>query len=170
MAFKKIHLLMVSVAQIDRAIRSVLASQRVGQPVFVRCLIQGSATGYEVEKTLARVTGLMSAWLNQQLQRIYALGASQGEGANLALQFRDGATALVSYLHEPGRGDDLNLMILGNHGAIYHEGCSALMGDEVNPFFSGQEHPAVEVTPILDAVQRSLRSGQPESIFAEPRP
>src|SRR5260370_42264794 len=124
---------MVIRSQIDRAIRSVLASQRVGQPVFVRCIIQGSGTGHEVEKTLARVTGLISAWLNQQLQRIYALRASQGDGASLALQFRDGATALVSYRHEPRRGDDLDLMILGNHGAIYHEASSSVMCDEVNP-------------------------------------
>jgi hypothetical protein len=159
---------MASVAQLNQALRAIIAGQRLGQPVFVRCLIQGSATEEELEAFLVQAADLIGDWLNQPLQRLYALGSSQSGEVSLSLHFDGGATALVSYDQCLRQDEDIDLMVVGNRGAAYHHGSFGNSFHEGSSFFPKVENLPAELTPILGLLKRSLRSGKPESVPAEP--
>ena len=81
---------------------------------------------------------------------------------SLTLQFRDGATALVSFARGQPRGDGVDLMVLGNHGALYHDAGSAQLWDEPADDWPDRPDP-----DLLAAIERALRSGKPEPLGRE---
>jgi len=62
----------------------------------------------------------------------------------------------------------VNLMILGNHGAIYFDEADDRWGDDSIATTGDTGSLTADQDQFLDAVRRSLRSGKPESILAEP--
>jgi myo-inositol 2-dehydrogenase / D-chiro-inositol 1-dehydrogenase len=114
---------MATLAQMDRAVRKTLDSKRLGQVVFVRWHLQGvlAAEG-EPLPALAKVVSVISAWVGKPPDRLSALPSGKdGTGqTSLLLQFPDGATALVSEAHGQKAPPGVELMILGNKGALYH--------------------------------------------------
>lgn len=148
---------MPPLSDLHRAVRSTLASKRLGKPVFVRYTLDGIEKPEALVPSLARAVAVVRDWLEQPLETVYALGAVAAGRVSLTLRFRDGATALVSASRSPARGDGLDLMLLGNHGALYHDSGSANLWDE----------PATAADPpdaaLLALIERALRSGKPES-------
>ncbi|HXG11400.1 MAG TPA: hypothetical protein VNK04_16720 [Gemmataceae bacterium] len=148
---------MMTFADLDRAVQATLASKRLGKPVFVRLTWQGLDRPEAVAPRLAQTMAVVQQWLGQPLDQIYAIGSAASGQVALTLKFREGATALVSFARGQPRGAGIDLMVLGNHGAIYHDAGSAPLWDE--PLVpAGQPDPAV-----LALVERALRSHQPES-------
>jgi hypothetical protein len=95
-------------------------------------------------------------WLGQPLEQVYAIGSAESGQAALTLKFREGATALVSFARGHPRGDGIDLMVLGNRGAIYHDAGSAELWDD-------PATPADRPDPATVAlIERALRSHQPE--------
>jgi hypothetical protein len=149
---------MASLADLHRAVHATIASKRLGRPVFVRLTIQGLDKAETTVPRLARATTAVQDWLGQPLTRIYAVGAVASGQVALTLGFRDGATALVSFAHGQPRGDGIDVMVLGNHGAIYHDAGSANLWDET---------VATDCKPdpvLVGAIERALRSGKPETV------
>ena len=154
---------MSSVADLHRAVQTTLASKRLGKPVFVRYLVQSQEKADAVMPRLARVIGDVREWLGQQLGRVYALGSIESGQVAVTLEFREGATALVSWSQGRPRGDGVDLLVLGNHGALYHDAGSADLWDEA----------ATAVSTPVDAVlqsalERALQAGQPIAVEAKP--
>jgi hypothetical protein len=153
---------MPAFADLQRAVAATLASKRLGQPVFVRLLLHGLDKAEAVPAKLAHAAAAARDWLGQPLTRLYAVGnPAQGQVA-LTLEFRDGATALVSWSHGPPRGDGLDLMLLGNRGALYHDTGAADAWDEPTGF------PGEADVALLTAVERALRSPAPIALGGEP--
>src|SRR5439155_77555 len=128
-----------------------------GRPVFVRYTVQSLDPPEAVAPRLAQITAIVRAWLGQPLEQLYAIGTVATGQVALTLQFRDGATALVSLARGQPRGDGVDLLVLGNHGAIYHDAGSADLWDEATA--EGLEPP----NEVLQAtIEKALRSGKPE--------
>jgi hypothetical protein len=151
---------MPTLAELHRAVQAALAAKRVGRPVFVRYLLQGLDNNETARARLVEAAVVVRSWVDQPLERLYAL--SGGGQVSLTLQFRDGATALVSYARAQPRGDGVDVMVLGNHGAVYHDAGSARLWDEPPAAPAGPADPA-----ILAAVEKSLRSGKAEPVGKE---
>src|SRR5262249_40064451 len=115
---------------LHRAVQATITSKRLGRPVFVRYTIQGLNKPEAVPPRLAQATTAVQEWLGQPLARIYAVGTAASGQVALTLSFRDGATALVSFAHGQPRGDGIDVMVLGNHGAVYHDAGDASLWDE----------------------------------------
>jgi hypothetical protein len=147
-----------SLADLHRTIQATLASKRLGQAVFVRYTIQGLDKAETVLPRLAQAAATIKDWLGQPLTRVYAVGSVESGQVALTLSFRDGATALVSFAHGQPLGDGVDLMVLGNHGAIYHDAGSANLWDE--PATTDDKRDQV----IMGAIERALRSGKPEAV------
>jgi hypothetical protein len=156
---------MTALANLHNAVQATLASQRLGRPVFVRYLVQTPDKAETIVPRLAQVTTTVREWLGQPLERLYAVGTVESGQVSLTLQFRDGATALVGFARGQPRGSGIDLMVLANHGAIYHDAGSTQLWDEA---------VAVAGAPtdarLLAAIERSLRSGKPERVASGGQP
>lgn len=149
---------MTTLADLHHAVQAALASKRLGQPVFVRCTLQGTDKAEAVVPRLARLTAMVRDWMGQPLDRVYAVGSVAEGQVALTLQFRTGGTAAVSFAHGQPRGDSVDLMVIGNHGAIYHDGGSANLWDEP---LADDQRPEPALVAILE---RALKSGAVERV------
>src|SRR5262245_31834333 len=114
---------MATLSDLHAAVERVIASKRLGTPLFVRYTATGEAPQHAAVGKLAGLADVVRRWLGQGLDQVYALGGADGS-LTLALDFQEGATALVCLVpHLPGGGIDL--MLLGNRGAIYHDAADA---------------------------------------------
>jgi len=109
----------VSLTDLHAVVRSTLASGRIGQPVFVR---------YHLNGPLATAAAAVGEWFGQPPQRsseTLSSGADGVEQAAVALQFGNGASALLSMVSGQPHGAGIDLTILGTRGALYHCGAGA---------------------------------------------
>jgi predicted dehydrogenase len=106
-------------AALDEAVRSTLASGRIGQAVFVRYHLNSPRTSASV--LLHDISATVGAWIGQPPQgssELLTSGADPVEQAAAALRFGNGASALLSVVS--GRPEGIDLTVLGTRGAIYH--------------------------------------------------
>ncbi|MCI0377071.1 MAG: hypothetical protein L0215_05670 [Gemmataceae bacterium] len=143
-------------ADLYRAVETTLASKRLGTPVFVRYHFH--AVAKQAVTRLAQISATIGAWLNQPLERVYALGSVKEQRIHLTLEFQGGATALVTWAGAPGRGNGIDLTVLGNHGAIYHDAGAGNLWED-----GAQQVAAEPDKERVALIERALRSGQPEA-------
>ena len=150
-----------SLDDLDRAVRVVLSARRIGQPVFVRFTLHGPARSTTIIPRLARMVQLTAGWVGQSLARLHANGSLKGGQVCLTVQFAGGASALLSVARGPARGDGVDLMVLGNRGAVYQ-------ADAGLPWDGGADLGKGRADPkLVRLIERALRSGKPEG--AEPK-
>ena len=147
----------MTAADLHRAVETTLASKRLGTPVFVRYLFHSAGKASDVVARLARIVGKVREWLGQPLERLYAQGNVAGRHIALTLECRGGATALVTWIGTTPRGPGIDLTVLGNHGALYHDLGDANAWDEAT--FDDQQ-PVDHAVVIW--IERPLRSARPE--------
>lgn len=144
---------MASLTDLHRSVQATLASKRLGTPVFVRYLLQSHNKSAAVMPRLAWLTGIIRDWIDQPLERIYAQGQAKNGHLDLTLEFRNGASAVLHWTVAAGSLFTADVMILGNHGALYQEGQEPLV-------ISAAARPEAE---LLAFVERAVRSGRPEA-------
>jgi hypothetical protein len=152
---------MPALADLHRAVRATLASQRLGRPVFVRYTLHGLEPPEAVPPRLAQLTAVVRDWLGQPLERIYAVGSANAGQVGLTLQFADGATALVSFARGRPQGPGADVLVLGNHGALVHDAGSADAWEEAGDL------PDPPEPHLLALIEQALRSGKPEPVPGE---
>jgi hypothetical protein len=156
---------MTSCADLHLAVETTLASGRLGRPVFVRYLVQSRDPGETVIPRLARLLCVIRAWLGQPLERLYGVGSAAAGQVSLTVQFRDGATALITFSRGQPGGAGVDLLVLGNHGSLAF--------DAENDAFWEEMPQGGEPAPddcLQAAIEQSLASGRPVSMASEGRP
>ncbi len=148
---------MTSLADFHRTVQATIASKRVGAAVFVRYMYHASITGDAIAARLAKTAAAVRDWTAQPLDRIFAQGAEKSRHITLMLEFRGGATALVTWVGTAGRGSGIDLTVVGNHGAIYHDTGAAAQWDEA---YSSDD--AAPERDLVAWIERAARSGRPE--------
>ena len=148
-----------SLDELSQAVRGTIASQRIGRPVFVRCTAQGPEQGNALIGRLARLAELAGEWIGQPMVRIAAVGSAESGQAALALDFKDGATALVSYAKGTARGAGVDVLVIGNRGSITFDAGSAPTWD--CPPAWGEKRAEAQ---LLAAVEKALTTGKPLSL------
>jgi hypothetical protein len=147
-------------AELIRSVQAALASKRLGTPVFIRLLLHGGGNGVLARLTSATMT--VRDWIGQPLERLYAVGRLKDAQVSLTLEFRGGATALVAHAAAPAPGGGsgaVDLTLLGNRGALYHDFGSTNLWESVE----GAEAPAAD-KKLQALIERALESGQPETV------
>ena len=142
-------------ADLHRAVQTTLASKRLGTPVFVRYLYHHNGNAAGVLAQLTRTVTLVRDWLGQPIERVYALGSFKERHITVTLEGRGGATALITWAGTAGSGIDLT--VVGNHGALYHDVGMANAWDA--PEFANEPPPDKE---LLALIENALRTGRPE--------
>jgi hypothetical protein len=155
---------MRDLSELHFAVLCTVASNRLGQPVFVRYLWQ-SPEKFAVAPRLAQMTAEVRDWLGQTLDRVYAIGTAASGQVSLALQFRGGFSALVSVARGQAHGDGVELLVLGNKGALYHDAGHAVIGAGPAPYSKEVPDPA-----LVAVIRKALRSGKPEPVASGAEP
>jgi len=150
---------LTSLADLHRGVASVIASKRIGTPVFVRYTWQGAETGDAIVGRLAQIVASARDWIGQSLSSVYAIGKIELGQVTLTLQFAGGATALVTFAR--GVRSGLDLMLVGNHGTLYHDRGAARLWNEPPEF----DLPAADAT-LIALVQQAVHSPQPVALKA----
>jgi hypothetical protein len=108
-----------------------VASKRLGTPVFVRYLFHGTEDASAVVPRLALLTAVVREWLGQTLEHVHAVGSAASGQVALTLRFREGGSALVCFARCRPQGWGVDVTVLGNHGALYHDaGGGSLWAEE----------------------------------------
>lgn len=146
---------MTTLAELHRAVKSAIATKRIGKPVFVRCLLQGvlETEGPPIG-AVSRVVALVSEWMGQSPSKLFTQYASKDgkaaqETLTVSLNFPDGATALITDVRGQEGGKGIDLLVVGNHGAIYH-------AFEAGTLHHWQDSPASLGERRIDEIQRAL--------------
>jgi hypothetical protein len=148
---------MINLTDLHRAVQSTLASKRLGTPVFVRYSVQSQDKADAAIQRLAQLTAVVRDWLGQALERIYAVGSPKNGHVTLTLEFAGGATAQVTWTGG-SRGGSVDLTVLGNHGAIYHDaGAGNLWDENLSALDDKPDHALVAL------IDKALQSERPIS-------
>jgi hypothetical protein len=148
---------MLSLSDLDKSVKSILAGQRLGRPVFVRVTWQGEDPLNAMLGRLSQLTALVGSWFGAALTWVYANGNLETGQVTLTLKFTSGAVGIVSFIRGRPRGSGLDLFVIGNHGTASFDAGSDLLWDEPAGPTQGEPHPLIQLT-----IQRALASGKPE--------
>jgi hypothetical protein len=146
-----------------QAVDRLLASRRLGEPVFIRCFALARDSAADPLRQVAQLAAVIRGWFSVPLHHLHAVGAATEGQIAVTLQFENGANALVVFARCPDGAAGLDWLILGNHGAAYHEAAS---GEAAEHFSMPQDCPP----EFLSAIQRSLDRGQPELLAGSHQP
>ena len=150
-------------------VKEILDTGRVGVPVFVRCVAQIATGSESVEAVLARMLTMACSWLEASPLRVYAQSYDSplGKGGwgdlkdssrqiTATVHYVGGQTSIVSVNAVPGADTGVrSLMLLGNKGALYHD------GEVLPPGLDITAEPLPVPEWLVDAVERSLRASKP---------
>jgi len=140
-----------------QTVKEILDTGRVGVPVFVRCVVQIAPRNEHIIDTLARILTLTGSWLEAVPMRVYVQHHNSMQ-ITASIQYTGGQTAIVSVNVASDVPPCVDLMMLGNKGAIYHDGTTVPIDFDV----------AFEPLPVpewlLCALKRSLHIGKPTII------
>lgn len=148
-----------------QTIKEIIDTGRVGEPVFVRYMVQISPKEEFIHdcliNTLAKMVLMTGSWMNASPRRVYA------QNGNLQLtvsaQFSGGQIAILS-VNAASMCTKVDLTILGNKGALYHDGiCIPPDLDSTLELFTTPDW-------LINVLKRSLDSGQPEIVQEEECP
>ena len=154
---------MSQLADLHGAVSHALSSGRLGTPVFVRYLYHRALNGPAIGVRLVQTVRTVREWMGRGIERAHALGSLQSRHVTLTVEFRGGATALITWIGLPGRGDGVDLTVVGNHGSLYHDSGTAELWDE-----PAQVETIIADPALAALIDRALRSGQPESAGGQP--
>lgn len=138
-------------SDLHRAVTGVLQSKQIGVPVFVRYTLQLAWKDKSLVPPLAQLAGVVRGWIDQDLNKVFATEIG-GELMTTLLEFAGGATALVSVVRRDRPPGAVDLMLLGNGGAIYHE---------TGPIHADLSEGKADAK-LVRAIERSVQSKKPE--------
>ena len=139
---------------LKKSVQSVLEKERIGIPVFLRCVLHVAGEDADLLASAASVAALANAWIPATPARVYAQGDTDGTQVTVMIHYNAGQMALLSTNRvdvEPA----VDIMLVGNKGVIYHE-------TPVGRHYLNAIAPELDETGELTAaIEQSLGSGQP---------
>lgn len=148
------------VTRLREAVKTEIASGRLGTPVFARLGLAVSADHGHLLELAAQSIELCGDLLGVPVGTIRAAGSLEKGHVSVQVDLAAGKSALVSAsaLNESPRWFDL--FLLGNHGSVSHAPPQEILSDEftdgVLPLF-GASAPKLELSKLLAT---SLKSGE----------
>lgn len=152
-----------------QTVQNVLATGRIGAPVFVRYVAQVASDRAKLQEEVAQTLAMVNAWLDSAPQRVYVQGGKDSGQLTATVQYPQGQTALLSVgVASPVRVGDIplhpapkiDLMLLGNKGALYHDSTSLSLLALAAAGSSATTIPLPISAPLMRAIEQSLRTNK----------
>ncbi len=139
---------------LKKSVQSVLEKDRIGSPVFLRCVLHVTGEATNLLPSVAEVAALANAWIPSAPARVYAQGDANGTQITLTVHYGAGQMALLS-VNRVAVETAVDIMLVGNKGVIYHE-------TPVGRHYQNAIAPEFDDTgELTEAITQSLESGQP---------
>ena len=139
---------------LKRSVQSVLEKERIGSPVFLRCVLHVAGDAANLLSLAAEITALANGWMPASPERVYAQGDPAATQVTVMVHYVGGQMALLS-VNRVTAETAIDVMLVGNRGVIYHE-------TPIGRHYQGAVVPTLaDAGELADAIERSLESGQP---------
>ncbi len=141
---------------IKEAVQNVIDAQRIGSPVFLRCILN-IADSESLLPALAELAALANGWIPSPPERLYAQGDPDEAQTTAMINYAGGQIALLS-ANRVTAETALDIMLIGNSGVIYHE-------TPVGRHYHGATPPTLGNSgELADTLTRSLNTGHPVTL------
>ena len=142
---------------LKKSVQSVLEKDRIGSPVFLRCVLHIAADTANLLPSAAEVAALANTWIPSTPARVYAQGDTDGTQVTVMVHYAAGQMALLS-VNRVDVDTAIDIMLVGNKGVIYHE-------TPVGRHYLNAIPPEFDETgELTEAIAQSLDSGQPVAL------
>jgi hypothetical protein len=141
-----------------QTIKEIIETGRVGTPVFVRFVVQIMPSGEHILDTLARFLVITGSWLTSIPIRVYVQHKENSAQITASAEYAGGQTAIVSVNIANVISSRIDLMMIGNKGAVYQD------SEMMPPGFDVDFEPLSIPEWLMDAIEQSLFAGKPVSI------
>ncbi|MCE2399384.1 hypothetical protein J4G08_00695 [Candidatus Poribacteria bacterium] len=105
---------------LKKSIDSVIKQNRIGSPVFLRCVLNIASETSSLLQPTAEMVALSNGWIPSQPQRVYAQGDTDAIQVTVMVEYVDGQMAVLS-INRVDTETAIDIMLVGNKGVIYHE-------------------------------------------------
>ena len=109
---------------LKKSVQSVLEKERIGSPVFLRCVLHVAGDAANLLSPVAEMAALANGWMSSPPERVYAQGEADGTQVTVMVHYVGGQMALLS-VNRVDVETAIDIMLVGNKGVIYHERRSA---------------------------------------------
>ena len=139
---------------LKKSVQSVLEKDRIGSPVFLRCVLHVAGEDVNPLSSVAEMTALANEWIPSPPASVYTQGDANGTQVTVMVHYVGGQMALLS-VNRVDVDTAIDIMLVGNKGVIYHE-------TPVGRHYLNAIPPGLGGTGELTAaIAQSLDSGQP---------
>ena len=139
---------------LKNSVQAVLEKERIGSPVFLRCVLHVSGDAANLLPSVAEMTALANGWIPSSPSRVYAQGNTDAAQVTVMVHYVGGQMALLS-VDRVDAETAIDIMLVGNKGVIYHE-------TPVGRHYLNATTPELGgAGELTDAIAQSLESGQP---------
>jgi hypothetical protein len=139
---------------LKKSVQSVLEKERIGSPVFLRCVLHVADNSANLLSPMAEMAALANGWIPSPATRVYAQGGADGTQVTVMVHYVGGQMALLS-VNRVEIETAIDIMLVGNKGVIYHE-------TPIGRHYLNATVPQLGNTgELIEAIAQSLESGQP---------
>lgn len=139
---------------LKKSVQSVLEKDRIGSPVFLRCVLHVAGEDVELLSSVAEMTALANAWIPSSPARVYAQGDVDSTQVTVMVHYVAGQMAILS-VNRVDIETAIDIMLVGNRGVIYYE-------TPVGRHYQNAILPELDgIGELTAAIAESLESGQP---------
>lgn len=139
---------------LKKSVQSVLEKDRIGSPVFLRCVLHVAGEDVNLLSSVAEISALANEWIPSSPASVYTQGDADGTQVTVIVHYVGGQMALLS-VNRVDVETAIDIMLVGNKGVIYHE-------TPVGRHYLNAIPPELDGTGELTAaISQSLESGQP---------
>ena len=139
---------------LKKSVQSVLEKDRIGSPVFLRCVLHVAGEDVDLLSSMAEMTALANAWILSPPARVYAQGDVDSTQVTVMVHYVAGQMATLS-VNRVDIETAIDIMLVGNRGVIYYE---TPVGRHYQNAILLELDGIGELTA---AIAQSLESGQP---------
>ena len=142
---------------LEKSVQSVIDEDRIGNPVFLRCVLNIASEASSLLQPAAEIVALSNGWMPSQPQSIYAQGDVDATQVTVMVKYADGQMAVLS-INRVDTETGIDIMLVGNKGVIYHE---TPLGRH---YLSATPPQLNKLGELSDAITQALASDQPIAV------
>ncbi len=142
---------------LKKSIDSVIEKGRIGNPVFLRCILNIACDASSLLHPAAQIVELSNGWMTSEPQCIYAQGDVDTSQVTVMMKYAGGQMSILS-INRVETETAIDIMLVGNKGVIYHE---TPIGRH---YLSGTPPHLTETEEHLDIITQALATGQPITV------
>ena len=137
-----------------KSVDSVIEKDRIGSPVFLRCVLNVVSETISLLQPAAEIVGLSNGWIPSAPKTIYAKGGTDATHITIMVKYVDGQMSVLS-VNRVETETAIDIMLVGNKGVIYHE---TPIGRH---YLSGTPPQLGKMEVLTEVITQALTTGEP---------